>query len=161
MRRSLPTTGRTAERMSSSLDRRIRVLVVRRRLEEAAATLVERARGKRPSQHRVVDARLMLLSAGAPPEQREAVHGLARRAAGVYDATSAVLHSRRAFADVPEYRVREWEDTVADVESAMSTHGAELEPAGSPRRRGTPGRNRARRDVRRIPTEGECECPPD
>jgi hypothetical protein len=105
--------------MRASMDRRIRVLVVRRRLENASATLVDRATGAPPALHSMVASRLMLLAAGAPPEQWSHVYGIARRAAGVYAATSSVLHSNRAFGDIPEHEVQEWEHVVAEVESTM------------------------------------------
>ena len=105
--------------LRASVDRRIRVLIVRRRLEECAATLVERATGKRPTQHRVVQPRLMLLTAEAPPDGWNATYELARRAATVYGETSTVLHSNRAFGDVPELLVQEWEQVVVDVGDAL------------------------------------------
>ena len=106
--------------LRASVDRRIRVLIVRRRLEEHAATLVERATGKRPKQHRVVPRRLMLLTADMPTQQWATAHGLARRAATVYSDTSTVLHSNRAFGDIPEHLVQEWEQVTADVEEAIN-----------------------------------------
>jgi hypothetical protein len=105
--------------LRASVDRRIRVLIVRRRLEEQAATMVELATGKRPSQHRVVARRLMLLTAHVPAERWAAAYGLARQAAAVYGDTSTVLHSNRAFGDVPEQLVQEWEQVVSDVEGVV------------------------------------------
>jgi hypothetical protein len=61
----------------------------------------------------------MLLAADVPAERWAAAYGLARRAAIVYDDTSTVLHSNRAFGDVPEQLVQEWEQVVADVEGAV------------------------------------------
>ncbi|WP_156067416.1 hypothetical protein [Pseudonocardia halophobica] len=97
---------------------------MRRRLEEVAATLVERATGRRPAQHRVVRRRLLLLSAGVPAERWPGVHAVARQAASVYEATSAVLHSNCAFGDVPEHLVREWEAVVVRAESECPAAGA-------------------------------------
>jgi hypothetical protein len=105
--------------LRASVDRRIRVLIVRRRLEEHAATLVERATGNRPTQHRVVPRRLMLLTAEAPSDGWSATYELARRAATVYGETSTVLHSNRAFGDIPELLVKEWEQVVTDVDEAL------------------------------------------
>lgn len=109
--------------LRASVDRRIRVLIVRRRLEEHAATLVERATGTRPSSHRSVPRRLSLLAAGAPAERWSAMYGLVRRAAFVYRETSTVLHSNRAFGDVPEPLVQEWEQVVVDVTTAIERSG--------------------------------------
>ncbi len=104
--------------LRASVDRRIRVLIVRRRLEHAA-TMVERASGERPRRQRLVVHRLMLLTAEVPTERWVAAYGLARRAGTVYGETSTVLHSNRAFGDVPEQLVKEWEHVVADVENAV------------------------------------------
>jgi hypothetical protein len=103
----------------ASVDRRIRVLIVRRRLEELAATLVEEATGVRPDQHSRIARRLMLLSARVPAEGWGLAHGVARQAGNVYGATSRVLHSNRAFGDVPEYLVQEWEQIVAAAAAAL------------------------------------------
>jgi hypothetical protein len=103
----------------ASVDRRIRVLIVRRRLEELAATLVEEATGVRPDQHSRIARRLMLLFARVPAERWGLSHGVARQAANVYGATSRVLHSNRAFGDVPEYLVQEWEQAITEAEAAL------------------------------------------
>jgi len=103
----------------ASVDRRIRVLIIRRRLEELAATLVEEATGVRPDQHSRIARRLMLLSARAPAARWGHAHGVARQAGNIYSATSRVLHSNRAFGDVPEYLVQEWEQTVATAEAVL------------------------------------------
>lgn len=94
-------------------------MVVRRRLEETAASLVELATGTRPGSHSVVARRLMLLPAHARDDRWSYLLGLARRASRVYELTSAVLHSNRAFGDVPEHLVQEWEQTAAEVADAM------------------------------------------
>ena len=106
-------------RLRASVDRRIRVLIVRRRLEEHAASLVELITGQRPLRHRIVARRLMLLTAHRSSEQWHAAHSLARRAADVYAATSTVLHSNRAFGDVSEHLVQEWERVAADLARAI------------------------------------------
>jgi hypothetical protein len=49
-----------------------------------------------------------------------AAYGVARRAATVYGETSTVLHSNRAFGDLPEHVVREWEQVVAEVGYAVA-----------------------------------------
>lgn len=105
--------------MRGSVDRRIRVLIVRRRLEDAAAGLLERATGTVPSHHSVVPSRLMLLTAGTEADEWSFSYGVACRAARVYGATSAALHSNRAFGDVPEHEVREWEQVVREFDDAM------------------------------------------
>lgn len=65
--------------------------------------------------HRNVAQRLMLLTAGVEPDRWAAAFGLARQAVAVYRETSAVLHGNRAFADVPEVVVREWEQVATEV----------------------------------------------
>ena len=105
--------------LRASVDRRIRVLLVRQRLEQSAATLVDRATGTRPDHHQYVAHRLLLLTAGAGPQVWRARFDLARRAGSVYRSTSGVLHSNRAFGDVPETLVREWEQVARDVERAV------------------------------------------
>ena len=105
--------------LRGSVERRIRVLVVRRRLEEHAATLVESLTGKRPGSHARVSSRLLLLAVGQSPDAVRAAHGLARRAGSVYAETSSILHSRRAFGDVEEVLVREWESVVDEVDQAL------------------------------------------
>jgi hypothetical protein len=103
-----------------SVDRRIRVLIVRRRLEELAATLVEQSAGIRPQRHRFVAHRLMLLVAAVPDDEWPALYGLAHRATVVYADTSTVLHSNRAFGDTPEQLVQEWEQVATDVAEAVA-----------------------------------------
>jgi hypothetical protein len=120
--------GEAVNGLRASVDRRIRVLIARRRLEEHAATLVERATGTRPGVHRFVADRLALLTAGVPPARWADAHGLARRAANVYSDTSIVLHSNRAFGDVPEPLVREWEQVVADVQEMLGQPAATRPP---------------------------------
>lgn len=99
--------------LRAPVDRRIRVLIVRRRLEEHAAELVAHATGVRPSLHSNIASRLLLLATGATSHDIRAAHALAYRAGTVYAATSEVLHSRCAFGDTPEVLVCEWE-AVAD-----------------------------------------------
>jgi hypothetical protein len=67
----------------------------------------------------MVAYRLKLLAADVPADRWASAYGLACRAASTYAHTSAVLHSNRAFGDVPEALVREWEKVVADVTSAV------------------------------------------
>lgn len=120
--------------MRDSVRRRIRVMVVRRRLEETAASLVEAAIGTRPGSHSVVARRLMLLPAHAPDDRWSDLCGLARRASRVYELTSAVLHSNRAFGDVSEHLVQEWEQTAAEAADAVQDRTRrELTHAPSPR----------------------------
>lgn len=102
------------------VDRRVRVLCRRRRLEDHAATLVERATGSRPRGHRNVRPRLLLLADARTPAAVRAAHALARRAAGVYAETSTVLHSTRAFGDLPEVLVREWEAVVGELDEILA-----------------------------------------
>jgi hypothetical protein len=108
------------------VERRVRVLMTRRRLEQQARTLLCHTEKRAPAdrRHQFVVRRLMLLTAGVPPEQRAAAYGLARRAGAVYGETSKVLHSNRAFADVPEALVREWEDVVEEVENAVAARAS-------------------------------------
>lgn len=94
-------------------------MIVRRRLEETAATLVEEATGHRPDLHSAVSRRLMLLPARVGEGQWSDVYGLMRRAARAYELTSQVLHSNRAFGDVPEHLVQEWEQTSDEVELVL------------------------------------------
>lgn len=105
--------------MRASVERRIRVQVVRRRLEEAAAALVERVTGIRPTSHSRVAKRLLLLSAGADDADRRDRHDLARQAGYVYAMSSEVMHSRRAFGDVYAPLVLEWEEVAARVEQVL------------------------------------------
>lgn len=105
--------------LRGSVERRIRVLVVRRRLEEHAAALVEALTGQRPRSHTRVKSRLLLLAVGQSPDAVRATHGLARRAGAVYAETSSILHSRRAFGDVEEVLVREWEGVADEVDRAL------------------------------------------
>ena len=105
----------------ASVDRRIRVIIVRRQLEEHAATLVEQATGTRPQRHRHIARRLMLLTAGVSEGDWAAAHSLARQSGLVYRETSSVLHSHRAFGDVPEQLVREWEQVVVTVGDAVGS----------------------------------------
>ncbi|MFP5021910.1 hypothetical protein [Pseudonocardia phyllosphaerae] len=102
------------------MDRRIRVLIVRRRLETAAADLVERATGTRPARHSYVAVRLMLILSYTDTYHWEARYGLARQAARVYSATSAALHSNRAFGDIPEHEVQGWEKVVEEFISTAN-----------------------------------------
>ena len=111
--------------MRASVDRRIRVLIVRRQLEEFAATLVEQATGTRPQRHRFVAHRLMLLVADAPDDEWSPLYGLAHRATVVYADTSTVLHSNRAFGDTPEQLVQEWEQVAADVAEVVARHAVD------------------------------------
>jgi hypothetical protein len=108
--------------------RRVRVLRARQRLEQQAWILLCHVEGRPTSErgHQYVVRRLMLLTAGVPPERWAAAYGLARRAGVVYRETSAVLHSNRAFADVPEALVQEWEDVVEEVEEAVASCTARL-----------------------------------
>jgi hypothetical protein len=112
------------------VERRVRVLTARQRLEQQARILLCHAEGRPTSDrpHQYVVGRLMLLTAGVPPERWAAAYGLARRAGVVYRETSAVLHSNRAFADVPEALVREWEDVVEAVERAVASRVAQTRP---------------------------------
>lgn len=102
--------------------RRIRVVLARQRIEEAALRLLRAAEhppvpGRR---HSHVATRLLLLLDGADTPDRfaERLH-LADRAAAVYAGTSDVLHSRRTYIDIPEALLREWEDVVDAVEAAV------------------------------------------
>jgi hypothetical protein len=52
-----------------------------------------------------------------------AAHGLARRAGSVYAETSSILHSRRAFGDVEEVLVQEWEGVADEVDQALERRG--------------------------------------
>lgn len=106
-------------RLRGSVERRIRVLVVRRRLEEHSAALVEALTGQRPPSHTRIRSRLLLLAVGRSPDAVRAAHGLARRAGSVYAETSSILHSRRAFGDVEEVLVREWEGVADEVDQAL------------------------------------------
>jgi hypothetical protein len=108
--------------------RRVRVLMARQRLEQQARILLCHAEGRPIAErsHQYVVKRLMLLTAGVPPDRWAAAYGLARRAGAVYRETSAVLHSNRAFADVPEALVRGWEDVVDEVEKAVASFTARL-----------------------------------
>jgi len=58
--------------------------------------------------------------AGLGSDRWAAAYGVARRAAIVYGETSTVLHSNRAFGDLPEHVVREWEQVVAEVGYAVA-----------------------------------------
>jgi hypothetical protein len=98
-------------------------MIVRRSLEESAATLVEEATGIRPELHSAVSRRLMLLPARVAGDQWSDVYGLMRRAARAYEVTSEVLHSNRAFGDVSEHLVQEWEQTADEVEIVLSARG--------------------------------------
>lgn len=118
------------------VDRRIRVIIVRRRLEDLAATLVERATGQRPQRHRMVAHRLKLLAAHVPIEKWASAYGLACRAANTYAQTSSVLHSNRAFGDVPEVLVQEWERVVTEVTIAMEDHPSSSASASAVNQRG-------------------------
>jgi hypothetical protein len=113
---------RTDPDLDGDFARRIRVVLARQRIEEAALRLVQAA--ERPPvpgrRHGHVTARLLLLLHGADSPDRfaERLH-LADRAAAVYAGTSDVLHSRRTYVDVPEALLREWEDVVDALESAV------------------------------------------
>jgi len=119
--------------LRASVDRRIRVLIVRRRLEELAAALVERTTGTRPERHRFVAHRLMLLVAAVPDDEWPALYGLARWATIVYAETSTVLHSNRAFGDTPEQLVQEWEQVAADVAEAVARQAVDSHDRNPPR----------------------------
>jgi hypothetical protein len=107
--------------LPGAVERRVRVLLVRQVLEEQAMILLgatgEYTAGRL---HRYVAGRFMLLTARvAEPEWADA-YGLAKLAAGVYRQTSAVLHGNRAFADLPEVLVQEWESTAEQVRAAVA-----------------------------------------
>lgn len=108
---------RIPDGLSEPVRRRVRVLLVRQRLEQQALLMRDEARSAATNgaTHRNVAQRLMLLTAGVEPERWSDAFGLARQAASVYRETSAVLHSNRAFADVPEVLVREWEQVTTEV----------------------------------------------
>lgn len=74
--------------------------------------------------HRFVAGRFMLLTVPAAEPEWADSYGLAKLAAGVYRQTSAVLHGNRAFADVPEVLVQEWEGTAERVRSAVARAGS-------------------------------------
>ncbi|MDN5758528.1 MAG: hypothetical protein L0H59_08345 [Tomitella sp.] len=116
----------TAPLSGASL-RRIRVLIIRQRLERAALDLLcaAEARGSADRLHAVVPSRLLLLAADAYDQEFEDLVWIARRAGAVYRETSKVLHSNRAFGDVPEVLVKEWEAVVANVRDAVAK---KLEP---------------------------------
>ena len=59
---------------------------------------------------------LLLLLVDLPEERWPETYRIADRARAVHRETSDVLHSRRAFADVPETLVAEWESVTAEVE---------------------------------------------
>lgn len=112
-------------RPTADFHRRIRVLLVRQRIEVVARALLCIAEGSQPDDrlHARVKARLLLLLAHVPHEKWSVAYRLARRAGAVHGETSDVLHSRRAFADVPEVLVREWEDLVEELERMASIDG--------------------------------------
>jgi len=106
--------------LAHPVHRRIRVLLVRQVLEQQAAALLRAAEGPGIDRyHCYVARRLMLLTAGVPETDWPAAHGLATLAATVYRHTCDVLHGKRAFADVPEVLVQEWEDVAARVREAV------------------------------------------
>lgn len=102
--------------------RRIRVLAARQHLEELSRTLLCDAEGSDPTdrEHGNVEARLLLLTAHVPPTSWWDAYLRARRAAAAYKGTSQVLHSRRAFGDVPEVLVQEWEEAVEQLREAIT-----------------------------------------
>lgn len=106
--------------LTGPVQRRIRVLLVRQTIEQQATALLDAAEGTVPDRlHRHVAGRLMLLTAGACASEWMAAYGLAKLAAGVYRHASAVLHGRRAFADVPEILVCEWEQVAKRLRGAV------------------------------------------
>lgn len=117
--------------------RRIRVLVARQRIERCARDLLCDAEGSDPAQrlHEHVRTRLLLLAIGVCADRWWAAYVLARRAADAYAGTSAVLHGRRAFGDVPEVLVGEWEEVAAELEARVA---ARLRTAAARRRRAGP-----------------------
>jgi hypothetical protein len=102
--------------------RRIRVLIARQNLEELSRKLLCRSEGTDPADrdHGDVGARLLLLTADVPAEDWKDAYLLTRRAWAAYKGTSEVLHSRRAFGDMPEVLVREWEDAVNELRRAIN-----------------------------------------
>lgn len=108
--------------LSATSQRRIRVLLVRQDLELLAADLLRAAEGGVVADrtHAYIRSRLLLVAAGASGEEWLQLRNVARRAGTVYRETSDVLHSNRAFGDVPEVLVTEWEEVVATLRAAVA-----------------------------------------
>ena len=107
--------------LAGPVRRRIRTLLVRQLLEEQATALLEAAEGPAPARfHRRVADRLMLLTSGVPTADWATAYGLAKLAGTVYRQTCSVLHGNRAFADVPEVLVQEWEEAAERVREAVA-----------------------------------------
>lgn len=123
----------TGAPLSGTSRRRIRVLLVRQALENLAADLLSAAEGGVAPQraHAFVRSRLLLLADGAHGDEWLGLTDLARRAGTVYRETSDVLHSNRAFGDVPKALVKEWEEVVATLRAAVAEKLGSTSPGGT------------------------------
>ena len=108
---------------SQALYRRLRVLQMRQKVEEYARLVYALTFDLDPEaqRHRFVRRRLMLLTCWAHDDcEFLRYRAVAAQLAWVYYRCCAVLHGRRAFAELPELEVVAWEATMCKNIRIMS-----------------------------------------
>lgn len=107
--------------VNPDLERRMRVLRLRQRVEATGWAVYDASLGARPSGARCAVAGRYGLLAGwaAGPEEFLRYRAVAAELSWIYGQCCDVLHGRRAFVDLPEPVVTGWEERVRSSEQII------------------------------------------